>query len=146
MQTKAQLRLQSGCPVSGSYEDACVRAWVRCVCVGPCLCVMSAGPVETRPLPPVSGQPLLEGALAVAELDLCVRSNGADHSTAGFQRGLRHRALIVRRGQPFRICVRFNRKYTEERDSISLIFTADGMLPVMQGRANIHLQLTVNLD
>ncbi|KAF0303147.1 Annulin [Amphibalanus amphitrite] len=73
----------------------------------------------------LASQPLLDGALAVAELDLCVRTNGADHCTAVYQRGLRRRALVVRRGQPFHICVRFNRKYTEERDHISLIFTVD---------------------
>ena len=77
-------------------------------------------------LSPVTSQPLLDGALAVAELDLRVHTNGADHSTGWFQRGLQQKALVVRRGQPFQICIRFNRKYTEDRDSISLIFTVDG--------------------
>ncbi|XP_037075868.1 annulin-like isoform X2 [Pollicipes pollicipes] len=75
----------------------------------------------------VTSQPLLDGALVVTELDLCVQRNAIEHRTQRFERGITGPALVVRRGQAFEIYIRFNRKYTEDRDNISLIFSVDGV-------------------
>lgn len=77
-------------------------------------------------MPPVTTQPLLDGALVVTELDLLIHANAGQHATGRFRRGLHPSSLVVRRGQPFNIAIRFNRKYMEARDNISLIFCVNG--------------------
>ena len=62
-------------------------------------------------------------------LDFCLDTNGQDHHTSRYD--AMHRSttpgltsnLVVRRGQPFRLIVNFNRPFDAYRDSISIIFT-----------------------
>lgn len=59
-------------------------------------------------------------------LDYCFDSNGRDHHTDKYD--AMHRTsvasnLVIRRGQPFRLLVSFNRPYNFQRDSVSFIFT-----------------------
>lgn len=69
------------------------------------------------------------GALKVHSLDFCFETNGRDHHTDRYDAMHRSSApgltsnLVVRRGQPFRLIVSFNRPFDAFRDSISFIFT-----------------------
>lgn len=68
-------------------------------------------------------------ALKVHSLDFCLEANGREHHTDKYD--TMHRSsdtrlasnLVVRRGQPFRIIISFNRPFDSMRDSISFIFT-----------------------
>lgn len=66
------------------------------------------------------------GALRVHSLDFCIETNGRDHHTDKYD--VMHRNsvatnLVIRRGQPFRLIVSFNRPFDSLRDAISFIFT-----------------------
>lgn len=59
-------------------------------------------------------------------LDYCFEINGREHHTDKYD--AMHRvssasSLVIRRGQPFRLLVSFNRPYNSQRDSVSFIFT-----------------------
>lgn len=69
------------------------------------------------------------GALRVRSLDFCLDENGREHHTDKYD--TMHRSspsgltsnLIIRRGQPFRLIVNFDRSFDSFRDSVSFIFT-----------------------
>lgn len=68
------------------------------------------------------------GALRVHSLDLCLDRNGLEHHTEKFDAMHRNSSglasnLVIRRGQPFRLIISFNRPFDSRRDSISFIFT-----------------------
>lgn len=69
------------------------------------------------------------GALRVNSLDFCLDSNGREHHTDKYDAMHRSSApgmesnLVVRRGQPFRLIINFNRPFDSFRDSVSFIFT-----------------------
>lgn len=59
-------------------------------------------------------------------LDFCFEINGREHHTEKYDAMHRNAVasnLVIRRGQPFRLIVSFNRTYNSVRDSISFIFT-----------------------
>ncbi|XP_031617392.1 annulin isoform X1 [Contarinia nasturtii] len=65
-------------------------------------------------------------ALRVHSLDLCIEINGREHHTDKYDAMHRRSTLIIRRGQPFRFIINFNRPFDSFRDSISFIFTLRG--------------------
>lgn len=59
-------------------------------------------------------------------LDFCFEINGREHHTDKYDAMHRNTVasnLVIRRGQPFRLIISFNRPYNSVRDSISFIFT-----------------------
>lgn len=62
-------------------------------------------------------------------LDFCFEINGREHHTDKYDAMHRNKVasnLVIRRGQPFRLVVSFNRPIDSSRDSVSLIFTLLG--------------------
>ncbi|KAL3280569.1 hypothetical protein HHI36_003803 [Cryptolaemus montrouzieri] len=75
----------------------------------------------------LSEEPVKEDILIIRSIDPCIEENGSNHFTDKYdlmQRKIEPQ-LVVRRGQPFKIILRLNRKYDHEKDGISFIFTAD---------------------
>ncbi|XP_012159747.1 annulin isoform X1 [Ceratitis capitata] len=69
-----------------------------------------------------------EAILTVQSVDLCLAENNDEHKTDHFYAATE--ALIVRRGDPFRLRIHFNRSYNPTKDAISFIFTvADDQKP-----------------
>lgn len=62
-----------------------------------------------------------DAILTVQSADLCLTENNDEHKTDHFFAA--KEALIVRRGDPFRLRIHFNRSYNPTRDAISFIFT-----------------------
>lgn len=77
----------------------------------------------------INSAPESSGALRVHSLDFCIDSNGREHHTDKYDAMHRNSVpgldanLVVRRGQPFRLIINFNRPFDSFRDSISFIFT-----------------------
>jgi len=68
--------------------------------------------------------------LGVMRVDLCLEDNHEEHHTSHFYAAAAKEALIVRRGEPFRLKIHFNRDYSPSKDAISFIFTvADDTKP-----------------
>lgn len=66
------------------------------------------------------------GALRVHSLDFCFEINGREHHTDKYEAMHRNKVpsnLVIRRGQPFRLIISFNRPFDPLTDSISFIFT-----------------------
>ncbi|XP_030383755.1 annulin isoform X2 [Scaptodrosophila lebanonensis] len=61
--------------------------------------------------------------LSVERVDLCLDDNHSEHHTSHFYAAAAKEALIVRRGEPFRLRIHFNRDYSPSKDAISFIFT-----------------------
>lgn len=69
-----------------------------------------------------------EDVLGVLNVDLCFDENSNDHHTNRYVSS--HEYLIVRRGEPFRLKISFNRPYDANKDAISFMFTvADDKKP-----------------
>ncbi|XP_073827498.1 transglutaminase isoform X2 [Musca autumnalis] len=69
-----------------------------------------------------------EAVLKIVSVDLCRDENHDEHHTDHFYAA--KDTLIVRRGEPFRIRLNFNRDFSPSRDAISFIFTvADDKKP-----------------
>ncbi|XP_055916971.1 annulin isoform X2 [Eupeodes corollae] len=69
-----------------------------------------------------------EDVLGVLNVDMCFDENSNDHHTNRFVTS--HEYLIVRRGEPFRLRISFNRPYDANKDAISFMFTiADDKKP-----------------
>lgn len=62
-----------------------------------------------------------DAILTVQSADLCLTENNDEHKTDHFFAA--KETLIVRRGDPFRLRIHFNRSYNPTRDAISFIFT-----------------------
>ncbi|ALC38660.1 Tg [Drosophila busckii] len=68
--------------------------------------------------------------LGVRRVELCLEDNHAEHHTNHFYAAAANEALIVRRGEPFRLRIHFNREYSPSKDAISFIFSvADDAKP-----------------
>ncbi|EDV59286.1 annulin isoform X1 [Drosophila erecta] len=68
--------------------------------------------------------------LGVLRVDLCQEDNHDEHHTSHFYAAAAKEALVVRRGEPFRLKIHFNRDYSPSKDAISFIFTvADDTKP-----------------
>ncbi|KAH8353156.1 hypothetical protein KR084_009309, partial [Drosophila pseudotakahashii] len=61
--------------------------------------------------------------LRVLKVDLCLEDNHDEHHTSHFYTAAAKEALIVRRGEPFRLKIHFDRDYIPSKDAISFIFT-----------------------
>ncbi|XP_017776383.1 PREDICTED: annulin-like [Nicrophorus vespilloides] len=63
--------------------------------------------------------------LIVKQIDPCILPNGTLHNTSKYELMIRkiEPSLVVRRGQPFRLVIDFNRPFDEKLDAISFIFT-----------------------
>lgn len=64
--------------------------------------------------------------LVVKSMDMCIEENGREHYTSKYwiMNNPESPTVVVRRGQPFKLILKTNRKYAEETDGISFIFTA----------------------
>ena len=60
--------------------------------------------------------------LNVTEIDLHIAENSRDHHTDRFAK-TRDQFLIVRRGQPFRVSVTLNARFSESEHDVCLEFT-----------------------
>lgn len=69
-----------------------------------------------------------KAALKVASVDILVPENGKEHYTYDYEMMERPTGanLVVRRGQPFHLLLKFNRKFDAAVDAVSLIFTVAG--------------------
>ncbi|XP_064537727.1 annulin [Drosophila montana] len=68
--------------------------------------------------------------LGVQRVDLCLADNHVEHHTSHFYAAAAKEALIVRRGEPFRLRIIFDRDYSPSKDAISFIFSvADDSKP-----------------
>ncbi|EDV31392.1 uncharacterized protein Dana_GF14572, isoform A [Drosophila ananassae] len=68
--------------------------------------------------------------LGVVRIDPCLEDNHDEHHTSHFYAAAAKEALIVRRGEPFRLRIHFNRDYSPSKDAISFIFSvADDVRP-----------------
>uniref|UniRef100_A0A1A9WAJ9 protein-glutamine gamma-glutamyltransferase n=1 Tax=Glossina brevipalpis TaxID=37001 RepID=A0A1A9WAJ9_9MUSC len=74
-----------------------------------------------RSLRPATENTTTEDILGVISIDLYLEENHDEHHTDFFHAA--KEALIVRRGEPFRIRLNFNRAFNPNRDAISFIFT-----------------------
>lgn len=62
-------------------------------------------------------------------VDILIAENGKDHHTFDYEMMERpvDANLVVRRGQPFNLVLKFNRNFDPATDAVSLIFTVAGM-------------------
>ncbi|XP_046450915.1 annulin-like [Daphnia pulex] len=73
-----------------------------------------------------------KAALKVGLVDILIAENGKDHHTFDYEMMERpvDANLVVRRGQPFNLVLKFNRNFDPATDAVSLIFTvADAKMP-----------------
>ncbi|KAH8352239.1 hypothetical protein KR084_002936, partial [Drosophila pseudotakahashii] len=79
--------------------------------------------------------------LRVLKVDLCLEDNHVEHHTSYFNTAVEKKALIVRRGDPFKLQIHFNRDYSPSKDATSFIFTvADDTKPSL-GNGTLNLLL-----
>ena len=69
-----------------------------------------------------------KAALKVDSVDILIAENGKDHHTFDYEMMERpvDANLVIRRGQPFNLGLKFNRNFDPATDAVSLIFTAAG--------------------
>lgn len=84
--------------------------------------------------------PLEKGVLVIKSVDQCIEENGRDHHTDKYflmnsKPGTE--SLVVRRGQPFKLILKTNRKYIEETDGISFIFAVADEDQTTLGHGNL---------
>lgn len=71
----------------------------------------------------------LETVLHVVDVDMHLIENSQRHHTAEYDRAEEDaRDLIVRRGQPFKVTITFDREFDQELDDLDLVFTIGGCL------------------
>ncbi|XP_036678620.3 annulin-like [Drosophila suzukii] len=61
--------------------------------------------------------------LSVEKVDLCLDDNHDNHHTSHFYSATEKEALIVRRGEPFRLRINFNRDYRPGKDKLNFIIS-----------------------
>ena len=66
--------------------------------------------------------------LKVVSVDQLIGENGKHHSTFDYELMERGEAahLVVRRGQPFHLLIKLNRRFEQTDDAVSFIFTVTG--------------------
>ncbi|XP_037957829.1 annulin isoform X2 [Teleopsis dalmanni] len=74
-----------------------------------------------RSIQPAATNATLNDVLGVVFIDLYLAQNNDEHHTDHFHAA--KDSLIVRRGDPFRLRIHFNRPFNPNRDAISFIFT-----------------------
>lgn len=69
--------------------------------------------------------PLEKSVLIIKSVDQCIEENGLNHNTDKYflMNIPGSETLVIRRGQPFKLILKTNRKYAAEIDGISFIFT-----------------------
>ncbi|XP_050529082.1 annulin [Daktulosphaira vitifoliae] len=77
---------------------------------------------------PASSRRSSTGPLVVDWIDYCLEENGTKHKTSKYACMRNEKfGLVVRRGQSFSLIVKFNRVYHIINDSISFVFTCEGV-------------------
>uniref|UniRef100_A0A1W7RB00 protein-glutamine gamma-glutamyltransferase n=1 Tax=Hadrurus spadix TaxID=141984 RepID=A0A1W7RB00_9SCOR len=73
--------------------------------------------------PPQDGEAIEETVLTVESVDLCISENATSHHTDEFDLVQKEAPkLVIRRGSPFKITIRFNREYNDTKDAVCLVF------------------------
>jgi hypothetical protein len=69
-----------------------------------------------------------KAALKVDSVDILIAENGKDHHTFDYEMMERPVGanLVIRRGQPFNLGLKFNRNFDPATDAVFLIFTVAG--------------------
>ena len=84
--------------------------------------------------------------LIIKKLDLCLKDNHKQHHTNYFSSS-KEKALIVRRGVPFRLRLHFNRSYIPRKDILSFIFSvSDEKIPIPESGTYLSLVASDSLD
>ena len=65
-------------------------------------------------------------SLVVREIDFMIEKNSWNHNTHKFHLSKTNEKLVVRRGTPFKLKVKFNRRINKDDDIINIIFTIKG--------------------
>ncbi|XP_052850982.1 annulin-like [Drosophila gunungcola] len=86
---------------------------------------------------------VVEGAdssavLSVLKVDLCLDDNHKEHYTSYFHAAASD-ALIVRRGEPFRLRIHFDRDYSPSKDAISFILSVSDDTEARPGRGTFSV-------
>ncbi|XP_016968472.1 annulin-like [Drosophila biarmipes] len=76
--------------------------------------------------------------LSVEEVNLCLEDNHVEHHTSHFYAAAAKEALIVRRGQSFRLKIHFNRDYSPSKDAVIFILTVADDTKPSPGRGTLN--------
>ncbi|OCU01217.1 hypothetical protein XELAEV_18007006mg [Xenopus laevis] len=89
----------------------------------------------TSPFPTPSPTPSIGGALKVESVDL-LKQRGGETRRAHHTDEFEYDELIVRRGQPFKICVTFQRAFNPKSDHISVVLQMANSQPITLQQVN----------
>ncbi|XP_017013210.2 annulin-like [Drosophila takahashii] len=79
--------------------------------------------------------------LKVLKVDPCLEDNHVEHHTSYFNTAVEKEALIVRRGDPFKLQIHFDRDYSPSKDSLSFVLTVADDIKPSPGNGTLNVLL-----